>query len=825
MNAQRWAQAKDILYAALELSGEARHAYLAEACADDAELRAEVSSLIEAHEGNSLIRTMGWDVEQPDLLPKGTRLGSYVIVEEIGQGGMGAVYLALRDDGLYQQQVAIKVVKRGMDSDAILRRFHYERQILAFLNHPYIARMLDGGTTEDGRPYLVMEYVAGKPIIEYSQQQKLNLHARLALFKQVCEAVAYAHRQLIVHRDLKPANILVTEDGTPRLLDFGVATLMLPDTQDAVEVTQTVSQRLLTPAYASPEQFRGERVTTTSDVYSLGTILYELLTGAKAHQLKDSSYDELYRVICEREPVRPSAALEVRPIGFVSHGELRGDLDRVIGKAMHKEGSRRYASVEQFCEDIDRHLKNLPVRARDDSAAYRASKFVARHKATVAAATVAAISLMAGVVGTAWQARTARIERDRAERRFRDVRRLATTFLIDNDTLGALDGGTELRRRLIERSLEYLDGLAHEAADDVSLQRELALAYEKLGDVQGRQDGPNLGDTVAALGSYRKAMAIREIAARTNPGDSAIQLELARSRERLSGALKIAGSFGDAIILDRQAVAIRERLAAENPKNLEYKRQLASGYTNLGGTLSQLGEWPAVIETRRKALKLWEELVETGKAPEDWRGLVLAHTRMASIYHHEKKMKESLDHYKTAVSTANRAVAQFPKHGALQTVQGGALMGLGTYYKDVNQNAEALRNFEKSQAIFAAHHAADPKDLRAISLLGTTHYRIGTVLRSTGQRDAARKELMRSLELRQEVANRNRLNAGAKGEVAESQAALGELAAASGRYAEARDWYGKAQTVLATLKSEGRLNAVSIDDLAKIEQALAKLPK
>ncbi|MBL8293764.1 MAG: protein kinase [Bryobacterales bacterium] len=824
MNAQEWAQAKEILYAALELPADERQEYLEQACQGRPELLAEISSLVEAHAASSLLNTMGWDSEPREAtMPPGTKIGPYAVVEELGRGGMGAVYLALRDDGLYQQQVAIKVVKRGLDSDFILRRFHYERQILAFLNHPYIATMLDGGTTEDGRPYFVMEYVTGQPIVDYVKEQKLNREQRLRLFCQVCEAVAYAHRNLIVHRDLKPANIFVTPDGTPRLLDFGVATLTVPDLQASLSTARTVSNRMLTPSYASPEQFRGEQVTTTSDIYSLGAILYEILTGVRAHRIEVGSYDEIYRVICEQEVLRPSLAVRGGSPMALSSGELRGDLDRIILKALHKEASRRYQSVDQLVEDIGRYLAGRPVRAQDDSWAYRASKFISRHRFSVAASALAVICLVAGLAATFWQARQARIERDRAQRRFNDVRRLATTFLMDHDAIAALPGGTELRRTLITRSLQYLDSLAHESADDISLQRELALAYEKMGDVQGRQDGPNLGDTAAALTSYTKALAIRQAIVKAVPKDEEAQAELARAMERLSGALKIAGNFQEALNLDRRNVEIRERLFRVSTNPIEAKRELAAGYTNLGGSLSHFGDWAGVIDARSKALALYESLVSGTATADDWRGLVLGHMRMASILRHEKQMAAAGKHYQEAQTVCATALEQFPNHRNLRTLQASTLVGLGTYMKEVGKLNEAADYWRRAQQQYAAMLAADPRDLRGVSLLASTHHGLGQTLAMQDKRAEALEQLRKGLELREQVVRLNPMNAGARGEVAESWAAFGDAWVLFGQKDRAAEAFLRAGELFEKLAQEGKANMSVREQRKRITAALAAL--
>ena len=421
---ERWARVKELFEAAVDLAPNERTAFLEKECGGDEALRSEIESLLESDE-----RTDGF-IEQPafaiphDLFPDnveepfvGRQFGAYQLIREIGRGGLGAVYLAARADDEYRKQVAIKVIRRGLDTDDIIRRFRTERQILAQLDHPNIARLIDGGTTDDGLPYFVMEYVSGEPINAYCDTNALPTTERLTLFRKVCAAVTYAHQNLVIHRDLKPSNILVTQEGEPKLLDFGIAKLLSAGDE---LFTQTIpALRVMTPEYASPEQVKGGKIMTTSDVYSLGVLLYELLTGQRPYRLKTRTPAEIARAITEQEPERPSTAVtraSNSPQSAIRNPKfLRGDLDNIVLKAMRKEPARRYASVGQFSEDIRRHLTGLPVIARKDTVTYRASKFVNRHRIGVAAAALVLLSLVGGIVATLIQVRTARRERAKAE--------------------------------------------------------------------------------------------------------------------------------------------------------------------------------------------------------------------------------------------------------------------------------------------------------------------------------------------------------------------------------------------------------------------------
>jgi eukaryotic-like serine/threonine-protein kinase len=422
MDEKNWQNVKEIFLAALEKDGESRTAFLDEVCADDADLREEIESLLASHEEiEEFIETPVFQVGEVftnGTNPKEKRLGNYKIIKEIGAGGMGVVYLAAREDEQFRKRVAIKLVKRGLDTEDVLRRFRNERQILASLHHPHIASLFDGGTSGDGLPFFVMEYIEGSPLLQYCDEHQLAINERLDLFKTICSAVQHAHQNLVIHRDLKPSNILITHDGEVKLLDFGVAKFLNPELMgDNLSQTQT-QFRVMTPEYASPEQVRGGHITTATDIYSLGVILYELLTGSRPFKLKDTSPEEMMRLICDSEPTLPSVisnSRQANPKSKIQNPKLKGDLDNIILTALRKEPSRRYKSVEAFAGDIDRYLKGLPVTARPNTFKYRASKFIKRHKVGVFAASLILLSLIGGIVVSVWQARNARREKEKAE--------------------------------------------------------------------------------------------------------------------------------------------------------------------------------------------------------------------------------------------------------------------------------------------------------------------------------------------------------------------------------------------------------------------------
>jgi serine/threonine protein kinase len=565
----------------------------------------------------------------------GEQIGPFRVEREIGRGGMGAVYLAQQNDNHYQRQVAIKVIKRGMDSDEIVRRFRNERQILANLTHPNIAGLYSGGTTDGGLPFFVMEYVAGKPINEYCAAQDLSIEERLKLFRTVCSAISYAHQNLVIHRDLKPTNILVTDDGVPKLLDFGIAKLLKAD--DEAPLTETML-RVMTPEYASPEQARGESMTTASDVYSLGVVLYELLTGRRPYRLKNRLPHEIAQIISERVPERPSLAVsraeempdgaasttKTQATGQSSPGELskrrrslRGDLDNIILMAMRKDPARRYQSVEQFSEDIRRHLERLPVRARKDTFDYRASRFIQRNRLGVAAAAAVILVLTAGIFATRWEAR-------RAERRFNDVRSLANSFLFEfDDSIKHLEGATPARELVVRRSLQYLDSLSQESANDPALQLELATAYERIGSIQGNTYYSNLGDTEGALRSYQTSLALLDRIATTAPDKRAFRRQLAVSYAGLADVLYIKTELPEALKNYEKALVLLNGLAAEDRANDGLRADLASLYSHLGDLKgipggSNLGDTQGALAAHRESLRLRQELAASNPNNHDW---------------------------------------------------------------------------------------------------------------------------------------------------------------------------------------------------------------
>jgi non-specific serine/threonine protein kinase/serine/threonine-protein kinase len=833
----------EILGEAIELDASEREAWLAAVCAGDDELRGEVARLLSHQKAaanfmeESPLGGLARRSREDESIV-GRRVGPYLVVEEIGRGGMGAVYLARRADDQYESLVAVKVIKRGMDTDAVVRRFRNERQILATLGHPNIARLLDGGTTEDGRPYFVMEYVEGRPLTEYCDAKKLSVEGRLRLFLKVCSAVSYAHRNLVVHRDIKPGNILVSEEGEPKLLDFGIARLL--DDADAEGNATATLLRAMTPEYASPEQVRGEPVTTATDVYSLGVLLYELLTGELPYRLKRRTADEITRAIREQEPTKPSTRVAQSVPRAEESGEasesgvqaraatrnpklLRGDLDNIALMALRKEPQLRYASVEQFAEDIDLHLEGLPVRARRGTFIYRASKFIGRNKAGVAAAAAVLLTLIGGVIVSAWEAHAARVERAIAEERFNEVREMAHAVMFDyHDAIAALPGSTPVRERMVRDALQYLDRLSRQAGDDLSLQRELAAAYEKIGQIQGNSYYSNLGDSDGALKSYRKSAELREHLLAADPRNRDFQSELSDSYQGVGDVLYDEGDLSAALHSYENALKLRESLVMAEPASAPHRRALAEVYSRIGDVkgmegYSNLGDVAGALENYSKAEALMEAL-----AAADPENHELQFT-LAGVLTAAGMLRDTTGDAAAALATERRAAGILEQLTAAEPNNSGyRLQLLATYafmryaLVDNDQTAEAIENSRKIIVMLQALVDADPKNTTTRRDLEVAYNALGQDLSNTGSASAALENHRKALAICESLSRADPNSEQYRSDVSVTLQRLGEAQAAGHDYRAAVESYRKALAIREAALKAGSSNERARSDTSSL---------
>jgi tRNA A-37 threonylcarbamoyl transferase component Bud32/tetratricopeptide (TPR) repeat protein len=722
-----WTRVKAAFQAVLAAPDEAREQVYREACGDDAALRREVETLVAAHGRADAFLETPAGVDGSSV---GRRLGPYRLLAEIGRGGMGTVYRAVREDDTFRKEVAIKLV-RGSEQDLGAGRFRRERQILARLQHPNIAAVHDGGTSDDGRPYLVMELIDGEPLDRYCASRALSLRERVALMRTVCDAVHHAHQALVVHRDLKPGNILVGRDGAPKLLDFGIAKLLANDDTGEDRPTATLLP-LLTPEYASPEQVRGQPITTASDVYSLGVVLYELLTGGSPYTFATRGLDEVVRVVCGSEPPRPSAS--VRPGTAATARQLAGDLDTIVLRCLQKEPARRYASAIALADDLQRYLDGRPLLARPDSLRYRAGKFVLRHRLGVAAGAVAVLGLLTGTV-VAWrQARIAETNRQRAERRFQDVRRLAGALLFDlHDQIANLPGALAARKALVSKAEEYLETLAREAEGDRDLQRELAGAYQRLGDVYGGGLTSNLGDSDAALASYERARRLREALGRAPGSEPRDVEELALLQFGLGALYRSRAQTAEAEAALADSVRLLEQVLANGGASGDARRRLAGAYQRLGEVQGRQGRGDDATASIARAVALAEAHVKGH--PADTAGRI---TLAAAYYAHAeglagaRDLAGALGRLEAARAILEALRQEDPLNTKHARLLGFTLNGEGNYHLRRGENAPAIAAFQAAVALAEEMTRGDPHDRYARLALAVANRALGATLASTG---------------------------------------------------------------------------------------------
>jgi eukaryotic-like serine/threonine-protein kinase len=816
MTPDRWRRVGELFHQALDLTQDGRPAWVERVCDGDGALRQELLSLLESDRlaGEGLVQSRVKSAivsfyEDSSSTSPIRRAGPYRLVQELGRGGMGTVYLAERDDEEYHTRVAVKLVRPGMDTDFILHRFRRERPILAHLQHPNIARLLDGATTDDGLPYIVMEYIDGLPIIEYCEAHSLGIRERLTLFLEVCSALEYAHHHFVVHRDLKPGNILIDRSGRPKLLDFGISKVLH---SEAYEITGVL---MLTPDYASPEQISGDAITITSDIYSLAAVLYELLTGAKPHRIENATPRAIERAICEQDVIRPSVVVESKSLAR----QIKGDLDTILLRALEKDPNRRYACVGQFSDDIRRYLAHQPVKARPNTLRYRILKFVRRRYKAVAAIGLVAASLAAGVFVSAREAHTAR-------ENLAQVRRLANTFVFDaHDAIRDLPGSTRARRFIVETGLRYLDEVARHSRGDLELTAELAAAYQRVGDVQGDVMAANLGDTTGALESYGKAMALLDEVGTQKAGKRNVQMDRMMLLDRIGRVYSYTEHDGQALASYREAQMLGEKLLSAAPDDVQLRRKLAEIHIEAGGLLRLSGKAQASLDENKKALAL--VLGSSGNAPDDrsmqyelaavYSAIGMSEVRLGHLSH-------GLERYQQALAVIQQLTKLEPANGSYQH----ELMQIYTHLGDVLGNPNlrnlgdtpgAIHAYREMLALARRLYESDAADQRAVSDYAIALTRVAAPL---AQNHLPEKLVLlrESLRLLDGVRRVNPQNAINQWDLAHGYGLLGDALLASGDRAAAVRPYEKSASLSDDLLRAGLTSPVAT--LISVRQKLAE---
>jgi eukaryotic-like serine/threonine-protein kinase len=799
MNAERWQVIGDLFEQALPLPAGERTALL-DACGVDDELRREVVSLLASHRAaggfvqHRIENALASFYETSVACAQPARVGPYRLIREIGRGGMGTVFLAERDDDQYNARVAVKLVRPGMDTEFILARFRRERQTLARLHHPNISRLLDGGTTDSGLPYFVMEYIDGPWLTAHAEARGLTVDDRLRIFLDVCSAVDYAHRNFIIHRDLKPGNILVDPDGAPKLLDFGICKLLRTD---ALPAGDTVVAPM-TPNYASPEQIQGGAVTLLSDIYSLGAVLYELLTGQCPRQ---------FGVLTPLAIEQVSRAAIALPSDAAAHKtvarQLRGDLDNIVMRALETEPHRRYESAAQLAEDLRRYLNHEPVHARPQTMGYRAVKFVRRNRAQVLAACTVVSALSAGLTVSVHEARI-------ASSRLRQIRTMADKLVFDvHDAVRDLPGSTKARQIIVQTALDYLDSSANSAQGDANAEKELAKAYRRLGDVQGNVQHSNLGDSAGALARYRQAIALLDDAIRRVPGDIDAITERLVLYERIGTLHAYTGQLGDAVQTLQEGIRFGTPFVASNDNDLRIA--LASLYLDSNEARRNMNDFQGALREATESLRLYQTVAAARPSDPAVRyALAIGYAAVGGAEAGLNQLKEALGHFRQDAAEMENLVASDPQNVTwnrdLMLAYGHVADVLGNPgMQNLGDRAGALESYRRAAEIGKTLYEADRADQRAAADYGIVLSRVETMMddRDLAPKLAVQRESIRVLE---DAATISPENVALRIYLALVNQHLGDSFTTASDIAAARDAYLKSADVAASGMKSGHVS-------------------
>ncbi len=753
----RWDEVRELVAEALELEDDAREAWLERRAAGDLDLLREVRELLELEARAERMfaaaeRPRAAILELPEPLGPGMLVERWRLERKLGEGGMGVVWLAQRDGS--EQRAALKLLHLPLLTASARRRFSVEQRALARLEHPGITRLVDGGVSANGVPFLATEWVDGPTLNAWCDERRLTVPARVKLFIEVCEATHAAHQRLVVHGDIKPSNVLVDRAGRVKLCDFGIARLL--DAEDPGTTRSAV--RALTPRYASPEQVRGDPVTTASDVYSLGALLYELLCGASAHDAATKSTAELERVVCEQTPSRPSVAAmraseEAATARSAHRNELsralRGDLDAIAMQCLAKDPRARYASAAELAHDLRRSLRSEPVRARPEAFAYFAQRFVRRHRLPVALALLATAALVTGTLVAVAQARRAlaaqRNEseaRAQAEERYAAVRKLATVLVFDaHDAIRNLPGSTAAREMLADAAAQQLDQLARGAAGDRELERELARAYVRLGDALGRPVEANLGRTNEARERYRTALDLAD----RDSDDLALRTW---ARTQLADLLLYESRTDEATALYEEALELRTRLDERAPREWALHPPLGYLHGQLSDVRTRQGRHEEAAEHAHQALEQSERALAEAPLESAWiESLAMSRQRLASLDLSRRQIDSALKHLELAGAAIEPLAAQ-PGVSARVRQRAAQIAGEhGQALARANRSEAALERARRAVALHRELIADDPRSAAFRDDLAVALRRLGALEAGAGARERAVASLEEALSL------------------------------------------------------------------------------
>ncbi|MEM6673620.1 MAG: protein kinase [Planctomycetota bacterium] len=875
---ERWRRVRAIVEAALEREPPERAAFVEETAGGDDELAREALDLLELESVDALDATIA-DAIEDDADAESPRLGPWKLLREIGSGGMGTVFLAVRDDGQFKKRVAIKRIKRGMDTDEVLRRFERERQVLATLDHPGIARLLDGGVSDDGRPYLVLEYVEGEPLDRWCDSQRLSIRERIELFCEVCDAVDEAHRSLVVHRDLKPSNVMVDAQGRPRLLDFGIAKMLDPEKgEQTVELTST-PLRLLTPAYASPEQIRGQLITTTSDVYSLGAVLFQILTGRPPFEFETASASEIERVVCHAEPTRCSQVVSGADESVAERRAsspralartLDGDLDTVVAKALRKEPRRRYATAALLADDLRRYLRGLPVSARPDTFGYRTAKFVRRHRLGVASAAATLLALVVGLGLSLWQysearqasdlladevergkrrnealealAEDLRVRTDEAERaraaalaaeadaesqrllaesRASAVRDFATTLVFDvHRALVPVEGALEARKALVELGIEHLQRLQAEGLSDPVLSRQLIGAYLRNAEIQGSDLADTFGDVEAAISSIRAAVELGESLQAEDPESVPNDYALGSACLALGDALILRGERVEARALFWRAAEVCGIDRDEEPESLGAENIVCECLIRFGAAAREDGDLDSAREHLDYALERSERLAD--RHPPSRNKVATILFEMAQIERFSGNADDAIALHEDAEGMLQSIIETASGNASLQRALDAQTLAGGRLLIEAERPEEALARAERLVLRFREQADRVENNVQPLRLLVNAYDLSADSAGTLGRWDEALAAARDAESLAEDLVEQQPASGFALHDLARMRLRVGELERARGRLLDAEDAFRASIDDFTRYVDRDPTSAFGLRSLSKAAYALAR---
>jgi serine/threonine protein kinase len=733
---ERWKLIQDIFQRALELPAGERYEYVSRACGGDRELEVEVGSLLANDStGTATLRFgLASDLKrlarEASFTESGLRVGPYRLISELDGGGMGVVYLAVRSDDHYFQIVAIKMIRRGMDSPVLAQRLRAERQVLATLTHPNIGAILDGGDTEDGRPYMVMEYVEGQPITEASETRGLSIGQRVDVFQSVYAAVHYAHQKLVIHRDIKPGNVLVTSDGLVNLIDFGISKPLVPELIPGGPAPTEAWQKLMTPDYASPEQVLGKSLTLATDIYSLGVLLFELLTGARPYSLRDLTPAAAEKVVLEQEPRRPSS---VKELSKGARAELSGDLDRIVLMAMEKDPSRRYLSAEEFSQDLQRFLEGKPVRARRATPIYRLRKFAGRHKTGSFLACANATVMVGSGLFYAWQSRLT----DQKVAQMENIADAATSDLTEKLQQSSLP--VEVQASLFRTAFQSLVRLRESSGNDPRVLLSLSKAFARIGDLEGSPFVGNLGDQASTVTSYQESLrAAREANSRLGHEESA--KAVSEAYLRLCNLESFLGRAQQAESDCRQTVAWSRQVWQQKPEDPDRRALMARSYSGLGNMQLDELQPDQAVATLRSGLRVFGSDLN-GTQDHD-RVVFFLYRNLAVALSEFGSLEEAISVFRKSMAAAERLAHDFPYSTRARRILYLSYQTIvaplaGEKMLNVGDTKTSRFYARKSLDLAKSLAAADPNNAQAHQDLGFAYESMGDALRLTQPAAAA----------------------------------------------------------------------------------------